>query len=117
MNDRHQDERDPRWLELASALRAEPAPGTLARVRSRLEAREPRWLSWLARPVTLALSAGLLVASAWLGIALVDSGPVATSEDTTFAAALLEDDGNFGLPVEETTAPGEALTDSEQVTP
>ena len=111
------DERDPRWLQLAATLHAEPAPGTMARVRARLEAREPGWLTWLARPVTLAASAGLLVASAWLGASLVDPSPTLSTERTSFAAALLEDDGNFGLPVDEGATPGEASTDSEQVTP
>jgi hypothetical protein len=73
MNSVHDDEKSPRWLRLAATLRAEPAPGTMARVRARLEQREPTWLTWLARPVTLAASAGLLVASAWFGASLVAS--------------------------------------------
>ncbi|HEX5633805.1 MAG TPA: hypothetical protein VFX50_11285, partial [Gemmatimonadales bacterium] len=102
MNQLHDDDKDPRWLRLASALRAEPAPGTMARVRARLEQREPLWLTWLARPATLAVSAGLLVASAWFGASLVPAGTAGSSEDTTLAALLLEDDGSFGLSLEGT---------------
>jgi hypothetical protein len=116
VSERHEDERNPRWLELASTLQAEPAPGTMARVRARLEEREPVWFQWLARPVTLAVSAGLLVASAWFGASLVDTNPAYSTEGTSFAAALLEDDGNFGLALESSDElPAEAGADSEEV--
>lgn len=117
MNRTHDDEKGPRWLALAATLTAEPAPGTMARVRARLEQREPAWLSWLARPVTLAVSAGLLVASAWFGASLVPAGTVTSSENATLAAALLQDDGNLGLAVDEAALPGEAGADSQEVTP
>jgi len=117
MNHPHDDDQNPRWLKLASALRAEPAPGTMPRVRARLEQRTPLWLTWLARPATLAVSAGLLVASAWFGASLVPAGTVPSSNDGTLAAALLEDDGSFGLILEGATVPGEAGTDSQDVTP
>ena len=115
MNERHEDEQTPRWLQLAATLKSEPAPGTMARVRARLEAREPVWFQWLARPVTLAVSAGLLVASAWFGASLVDTNPVYSTEGTSFAAALLDDDGNFGLTLEAEELPAEAGADSEEV--
>ena len=112
-----EDEQSPRWLKLAATLSAEPAPGTMARVRARLEQREPRWLTWLARPVTLAASAGLLVVSAWFGASLLasDSGEVA--EPSTLASALLEDDGSFGLSLDDASVPGCAGADSQGVTP
>jgi hypothetical protein len=113
----HDDEKRPRWLRLAATLRAEPAPGTMARVRARLEQREPKWLTWLARPVTLAASAGLLVASAWLGLSLVASDSRDTVGTTTLASALLEDDGSFGLSLDDASVPGGAGADSEGVTP
>ena len=68
-DDRRAANDEPRWLKLAADLRAEPAPGTLARVRERLAARErePAWVRWLGRPVALASSVALLVACAWGG--------------------------------------------------
>jgi hypothetical protein len=113
-----QDERDlPRWLRLAATLRAEPAPGTLARVRASLAARgtAPAWLVWLSRPVTVAASAALLVASAWIGSAVLSPGAESEGEPVSLSEALLGDDGSLGLP-----APGagdEAGTDSGSVTP
>jgi len=47
MNEHHEPPSDePRWLRLAADLKAEPAPGTLARVRERLATRErePAWV-------------------------------------------------------------------------
>jgi len=117
MNPVHDDEKSPRWLRLAATLRAEPAPGTMARVRARLEQREPKWLTWLARPAALAASAGLLVASAWFGVNLVASDSRDTTEPTTLASALLDDDGSFGLSLDATAAPADAGADSQGVTP
>ena len=116
MNHPH-DDGTPRWLRLAATLRAEPGPGTMARVRARLEQREPSWFAWLARPATLAVSAGLLAMSAWFGASLVTSGTDASSEDGTFAAALLQDDGTFGLSVDDAATAGEAGSDSQEVIP
>ena len=117
MNPVHDDEKRPRWLQLASALRAEPAPGTMARVRARLEQREPLWVTWLARPATLAVSAGLLVASTWFGASLVPSGVPTSADNVTLAAALLQDDGSLGLGEAAATLPGEAGADSQEVSP
>jgi len=117
MNSMHDDEKSPRWLRLAATLHAEPAPGTMARVRARLEQREPKWLTWLARPVTLAASAGLLVASAWFGASLVASDSRDSVEPSTLASALLDDDGSFGLSLDGASVPGGAGADSEGVTP
>ena len=67
---------EPHWLRLAADLRAEPAPGTLARVRERLAVRgerEPAWVRWLGRPAALATSVALLVICAWAGNAWIDS--------------------------------------------
>ncbi len=117
MKDAMDDEKSPRWLELAATLRSEPAAGTMARVRSRLEQSEPAWLTWLARPATLAVSAGLLAASAWFGVSLVPSGTFTSSDNATLAAALLQDDGSFGLGVDDAEATGEAGADSQEVAP
>lgn len=117
MNPVHDDENDPRWLKLAATLRAEPLPGTMARVRARLEQREPRWLTWLARPVTLAASAGLLVASAWFGASLVASDSRDSLEPATLTSALLDDDGSLGLGLDVSSVPGGAGVDSGEVSP
>jgi len=120
---RNDDElHEPRWLKLAATLRAEPAPGTLARVRARLAAREaqPAWLLWLSRPAALVASVGLLVASAWFGATLVDTRAAASSRQVTFAAAVLGDDGAFGLgelDAGTADAVGTGGADSGQVSP
>jgi len=117
MSPLNDEEKSPRWLRLAATLRAEPAPGTMARVRARLEQREPMWLTWLARPVTLAASAGLLVGSAWLGLSLVASDSRDIAGPSTLASALLDDDGSFGLSLDDAAVPGGAGADSQGVTP
>ena len=85
---------EPRWIKLAADLRAEPAPGTLARVR------EPAWVRWLGRPAALATSVALLVACAWAGNAWVTSTANARPDGATLVSALLDDDGSFGLGVQ-----------------
>ena len=102
MNERD-DERgsddEPRWLRLAADLRAEPAPGTLARVRERLAGRErePAWVRWLGRPASLATSVALLVACAWAGNAWITASVRTQPEGATLVSALLDEDGSFGL--------------------
>lgn len=107
----------PRWMRLAATLRAEPRPDTLARVRRRLVAgaAEPSWFRWLARPVAVATSAALLVLSAVAGNALLTGAAADTTDESTFTAALLGDDGSFGLGVERTSTSGTASSDSEEV--
>jgi anti-sigma factor RsiW len=114
------DEREPdapRWMELAATLRAEPAPDTLARVRRRLTAAraEPAWLRLLSRPVAVAASAALLVASAIAGEMLL-AGASAEASDESLTSALLGDDGSFGLGLEQAAA-GTVNADSEAVAP
>jgi hypothetical protein len=118
---KHPDDHDhdvPRWMKLAATLRAEPAPDTLARVRRRLtagRAAEPAWLRWLARPVAVAASAGLLVASAIVGEMLL-AGVPGEANDETLTATLLGDDGDFGLGLEP-AVDGTVSADSEAVAP
>jgi hypothetical protein len=96
---RHDANDEPRWLGLAADLRAEPAPGTLARVRARLAARdrEPAWVRWLGRPAALATSVALLVVCAWAGNAWIVASAHARPEGATLVSALLDEDGSFGL--------------------
>jgi hypothetical protein len=115
---RGHDEPDlPRWLRLAAARRAEPAPDTLARVRARLVAgaAAPAWVAWLGRPVTVAAAAALLVASAWTGATLLGPAAGDGGQSFTLTDALLADDGSLGL-APPATEPGTS-PDSQAVTP
>lgn len=117
MSHEHDERESPRWLRLASSLRAEPAPDTLARVRARLAASqaEPGWLRWLARPVTVAASAALLVTSTWVAVTVFSPGAGEEGESVSLTSALLDDDGNLGF--HPSAIPGESSADSEAVTP
>ena len=106
--DRQDPSVEPGWLRLAADLRAEPAPGTLARVRERLAERdrEPAWVRWLGRPAALATSVALLVACAWAGNAWLASGAGARPDGALVVSALLDEDGSFGLGLEADEATG-----------
>jgi hypothetical protein len=119
----HDDRRDPndepRWLRLAADLRAEPAPGTLARVRERLAVRgdrEPAWVRWLGRPAALATSVALLVVCAWAGNAWITSTVRARPDGATLVSALLDEDGSFGLGLQADEAANPLGADSGAVT-
>ena len=117
MNDTPGDRNEPRWLQLAATLRAEPDGATMARVRARLAARSagPAWVRWLSRPAVLAASAALLVVSAWTGSVLLSASTASADEDASVMSTLLGDDGSYGLPVEHGAASGTASSDSEGV--
>jgi hypothetical protein len=106
--DRQDPSVEPGWLRLAADLRAEPAPGTLARVRERLAERdrEPAWVRWLGRPAALATSVALLVACAWAGNAWLASSIGARPDGALVVSALLDEDGSFGLGLEADEAAG-----------
>jgi len=109
---------EPRWLQLAASLRAEPDPMTLAHVRGRLAARaqaDPSWVRWLARPASLALSAGLLVVSAVSGITWVatNTARVAAEDSATFTSVFLGYESSLGLPVGTSDAAGEGITPAD----
>jgi hypothetical protein len=108
---------EPRWLKLAADLRAEPAPGTLARVRERLATRErePAWVRWLGRPVTLATSVALLLVCAWAGNTWIATTERARPDGATLVSALLDEDGSFGLGLESDAASPEPGADSGAV--
>ena len=119
----HDDSKAPRWLRLATTLRAEPDAATLAHVHARLAARSagPAWVRWLSRPLALAASAALLVASAFAGSAMLSTGTASADDESLVVSTLLGDDGSYGLPVVHDTAAGTASgaasTDSEAVAP
>jgi hypothetical protein len=115
-NDRERSE--PRWLRLAADVHAEPAPGTLARVRARLAAgaAEPTWVRWLARPATLAASLALLVAAAWAGDAWLSSNVGDRSDESSLVSALLGEDGSYGIGTANTDAGAALGSDSAEVT-
>ena len=104
----------PRWLELLAGAHAEPEPGTLARARARLAARgaEPAWVRWLARPAALAASAALLVISAWAANALLSASATQPADDGSIVAALLGEDGSYGLRIDAGGTPGSIRPDS-----
>jgi hypothetical protein len=119
----HDGRRDPNdepgWLRLAADLRAEPAPGTLARVRERLAERgerEPAWVRWLGRPAALATSVALLVVCAWAGNAWITSAASARPDSATLVSALLDEDGSFGLGVQADEPVSPSGADSGAVT-
>ncbi len=95
---------EPKWLKLAAALRAEPDPATSAHVRARLARRaasEPSWVRWLARPIGLALSAGLLVVSAVTSVTWVatHTSRVASEENDVLTSVFVGDESMYGLPI------------------
>jgi|SRR5215831_3516360 len=119
LDGRRDTEREPHWLRLAADLRAEPAPGTLARVRERLAVRgerEPAWVRWLGRPAALATSVALLVVCAWAGDAWITSTMGARPDGATLVSALLGEDGSFGLGVQADEATSASGADSGAVT-
>lgn len=126
----------PRWLRLAAAVRAEPEPDTLARVRARLAraglvpadaspARRPApaWVRWLARPAALATTLGLLVVSAWAGSVWLSLPGGERGEDSSLVSALLGEDGSYGLRLDaadddaRSAGPGAAGADSGRRSP
>jgi hypothetical protein len=116
---RHDANDEPRWLRLAADLRAEPAPGTLARVRERLVERgerEPAWVRWLGRPAALATSVALLVVCTWAGNAWLASTASARPDGATLVSALLDEDGTFGLGVQADEPVSASGADSGAVT-
>ena len=118
MNEHHEHaNEEPRWLRLAADLKAEPAPGTLARVRERLAARErePAWVRWLGRPAALATSVALLVVCAWAGNTWLATTERARPDGATLVSALLDEDGSFGLGLESDAAAAEPGADSGAV--
>ena len=119
MNDKREEADEPRWLRLAASLRAAPDPATLARVRARVAARAagPAWVRWLSRPIALAASAALLVASALTGSALLSAGSASAEDGVSVVSTLLGDDGSYGLPLDRDASPITAGSDSEAVTP
>lgn len=109
---------EPRWIRHAASLHADPEPATLAHVRARLAARasaEPSWLRWLARPASLALSAGLLVVSAVAGIAWVETitARVAAEDSATFTSVFVGDESSLGLPVSAQDATLDGITPAD----
>ena len=109
---------EPRWIRLAASLRAEPEPTTLTHVRARLAARvsaDPSWLRWLARPVSLAMSAGLLVVSTVSGIAWVETrtARIAAEDSAMFTSVFVGDESSLGLPVSAQDATLDGITPAD----
>lgn len=101
------DRFDERITRLLAASHASANPAVLERARARLAARQSAtgFLAFLGRPVALATAAGLLVVSVAVSLVLVSSetsgtATVAATTNTSLVAALLDDDGTYGLPAE-----------------
>ncbi len=89
-----QKREDDRLDALLSAVRAEPDPRVWTRARARLaaEREEPRWVTWLGRPVTLAASAAMLVVALGGSLLLQPAGG-STADATTLTDQLLAERG------------------------
>jgi len=86
------DDEDQSLTRMLRAVRADADPALWTRVRARLEARPrvPGLLAWAMRPVALAASLALLVASTALALMLSNGPSAATGEDyATLGDALL----------------------------
>ncbi len=101
------DRFDERITRLLAASHASANPAVLERARARLAARQSAtgFLAFLGRPVALATAAGLLVVSASVSLMVLRSdnsstATVAATTNTSLVAALLDDDGTYGLPAE-----------------
>lgn len=101
------DRFDERITRLLAASHVSANPAVLERARARLAARQSAtgFLAFLGRPVALATAAGLLVVSVAVSLVLVSSETsgtetVAATTNTSLVAALLDDDGTYGLPAE-----------------
>lgn len=124
MSANERDGRDTRIERLLGATHASANPVVLTRARARIAARasagEPAWLRFLGRPVALAAACGLLVVSLGVSISVIRSDrnlrTVAATTNTSLVAALLDDDGTYGIPTS-TVGESGAAGDSNGVTP
>ena len=98
---KHEDWNDERLANLLAATRAERDPRTLERALERIRTREqevPGWLEWATRPVALAASCGLLIASLAVGgLLLRGSEPASASSSTDVLTTLIGEDASLGL--------------------
>ncbi len=104
---RHDEgDEDPGLARLLRAVQADPDPALWTRVRARIAARPrvPALLDWAMRPVALASSLALLLATAALALALMSTTRVSTGEEyaTLGDALLAERDAEAAAP----SAPG-----------
>ncbi len=120
----HHDANDARLERLIAATHAPADPAVLARARARVaamaEPSEPGWVRWLARPVALAASGGLLAVSLAAGGYLLRgaTSTAAESANSTEAVAvsdLLGDDGSYGLVFEASGAEQATIGDSGSI--
>jgi len=94
---------------LLAAAHSTADPAVLARARTRLAAGVPvpRALAWLGTPMALASAAALFVVASALTMA-VNADSTGGARETTYASALIGDDGSYGMP--NTLATGSAAT-------
>jgi len=115
MNELEREE--ARIARLLGAVRAEADPAVLTRARARIaaSAEVPRVFAWLGTPAALVTACALLVASAGVSFTVLN-GETSSTHDTTLIAALIGDDGTYGIPTTATTATDVSVTDSGGVT-
>jgi hypothetical protein len=104
---------DDRLDALLSAVRAEPDSHLWTRVRARLaaEREEPGWVAWLARPVTLAASAAMLLIALTGSLVLQSGGGSGSTASLT--DQLLAERGVASAAELDGTSPGaDAVSDS-----
>ncbi len=120
----HHDANDERLERLIAATHAPADPAVLARARARIAVMatpgEPAWVRWLARPVALAASGGLLAVSlaagGWLLRGVTSTAQEATiSTEAVAVSDLLGDDGSYGLVFEASGAEQAATGDSGSI--
>ncbi|MEO5989478.1 MAG: hypothetical protein ABIU54_13285 [Candidatus Eisenbacteria bacterium] len=121
---KHHQANDERIERLIAATHAPAHPAVLARARARIAAMaapsEPAWVRWLARPVALAASGGLLAlslaAGGWLLRGVTSTAPEsASSRESVGISDLLGDDGSYGLVFEGGSAEQTTIVDSGSI--
>ncbi len=117
MNDIDRDE--ARIARLLGAVRAPADPAVLTRARARLaeQAQVPGILAWLGTTRALVTACAVLVVCTAASVAVLRSD-TASTQQTTLMAALIGDDGSYGLPTSSATVVTDAgVADSGTVTP
>ncbi len=118
------DKNDERIERLVRATHAPADPAVLARARARIAAMgdssEPAWVRWLARPATLAASAGLLAVTLTAGGWMLRNAALHTTEsnvstETVAISDLLGDDGSYGLVFDESGSSEPTVGDSGSI--
>ncbi len=114
------DREEARIVRMLGAVHAPADPAVLARARARLAERTaelPGVLAWLGTTRALLAACAVLVVCTAASFAVLRSESASTQQ-TTLMAALIGDDGSYGLPTSSATVVTDAgVADSGTVTP